>query len=85
MNLDDLMVRGLYLSDIPLHDATRELILVGEQFKEDYKLAQDLEILTDKLQHTLVAREKEKKMTDKSVMTIAFCFCSFSLTLSAHS
>ena len=65
MNLDDLMIRGLYLSDISLHDATRELLLVGEQFKEDYKLAQNLEILTDKLQHTLVAREKEKKMTDK--------------------
>ena len=65
MNLDDLMMRGLYLSDIPLHDATRDLLLVGEQFKEDYKLAQNLEILTDKLQHTLLAREREKKMTDK--------------------
>ena len=77
MNLDDLMVRGLYLSDIPLHDATRELIMVGEQFKEDYKLAQSLEIFTDKLQHTLVAREKEKKMTDKYyflLLIILSCF-----------
>ena len=65
MNLDDLMARGLYMSDIPLHDATRDLLLVGEQFKEDYRLAQSLEILTDKLQHTLIAREREKKMTDK--------------------
>ena len=67
MNLVDLTMRGLRLSDIPLHDATRDLLLVGEQFEEDYKLAQNLEILTDKLQHTLLAREREKKMTDKSV------------------
>lgn len=65
MNLDDLTRRGLYLSDIPLHDATRDLVLLGEQFEEEYKLAQNLEIMTDILQHTLRAREKEKKMTDK--------------------
>jgi len=65
MNLDDLTSRGLYLSDIPLHDATRDLVLLGEQFEEEYKLAQNLEILTDRLQHTLLAREREKKMTDK--------------------
>lgn len=26
-----LTSRGLYLSDIPIHDATRDVILVGEQ------------------------------------------------------
>lgn len=29
--LEELMGRGLYLSDIPIHDATRDVILVGEQ------------------------------------------------------
>lgn len=29
--LDGLTGRGLFISDIPLHDATREVILVGEQ------------------------------------------------------
>ncbi|XP_076826094.1 guanylate cyclase soluble subunit beta-1-like isoform X2 [Clavelina lepadiformis] len=70
MNLVDLTMRGLRLSDIPLHDATRDLLLVGEQFEEDYKLAQNLEILTDKLQHTLLAREREKKMTDKLLYAV---------------
>lgn len=29
--LDGLTGRGLFISDIPLHDATRDVILVGEQ------------------------------------------------------
>lgn len=29
--LDGLTTRGLYISDIPIHDATRDVILVGEQ------------------------------------------------------
>ena len=31
--LEELMGRGLHLSDIPIHDATRDVILVGEQTK----------------------------------------------------
>lgn len=31
--LEELMGRGLYLSDIPIHDATRDVILVGQQAK----------------------------------------------------
>lgn len=31
--LEELMGRGLHLSDIPIHDATRDVILVGEQAK----------------------------------------------------
>lgn len=65
MNLDDLKKRGLSLDDLPLHDATRDLLMLGEQFEEEYKLAQKLEILTDKLQYTTRARERQKKMTDK--------------------
>ncbi|KTF76468.1 hypothetical protein cypCar_00046533 [Cyprinus carpio] len=70
MNLDDLTRRGLYLSDIPLHDATRDLVLLGEQFREEYKLTQELEILTDHLQHTLRALEDEKKKTDRLLYSV---------------
>ncbi|KAJ3614075.1 hypothetical protein NHX12_017652 [Muraenolepis orangiensis] len=70
MNLDDLTRRGLYLSDIPLHDATRDLVLLGEQFREEYKLTQELEILTDRLQHTLRALEDEKKKTDRLLYSV---------------
>jgi hypothetical protein len=31
--LEELTGRGLYISDIPIHDATRDIILVGEQTK----------------------------------------------------
>ena len=29
--LESLTSKGLYISDIPIHDATRDVILVGEQ------------------------------------------------------
>lgn len=57
--------RGLYISDIPLHDATRDLVLMSEQFEADYKLTRDLEFLTDKLQQTYRELESEKQKTDR--------------------
>jgi len=57
--------RGLYISDIPLHDATRDLVLMSEQFEADFKLTMDLEFLTDKLQQTYRELESEKQKTDR--------------------
>lgn len=31
--LEELIGKGIYISDIPIHDATRDVILVGEQTK----------------------------------------------------
>jgi len=56
--------KGLCISDVPLHDATRDLVLLSEQFEAEYKLTRNLEILTDKLQQTYRELESEKKMTD---------------------
>ncbi len=64
MNLDDLNRKGMFLSDIPLHDATRDLFLLSEQFEVEYKLTRKLEIMTDQLQQTLKQLEDEKKKTD---------------------
>lgn len=69
-NLDDLQRRGLYLSDIPLHDATRDLVLLSEKFAAGYKLTQRLEILNDELQSTHRQLEFEKKGTDRYVIYI---------------
>ena len=52
------------MSDIPLHDATRDLVLLSEQFEAEYKLTRDLEMLTDQLQQTKVELEREKQKTD---------------------
>lgn len=62
--------RGLYLNDIPLHDATRDLVLMSEQFEADYKLTRNLELLTDKLQQTYRVLDSEKQKTDRSVLQI---------------
>ena len=35
--LDELIAKGLYISDLPIHDATRDVILVGEQTKAQVK------------------------------------------------
>lgn len=70
LNMDDLNRRGLFLSDIPLHDATRDLVLLSEQFEAEYKLTKNLEILTDKLQLTYRELEDEKKKTDKLLYSI---------------
>ncbi|KAK7475323.1 hypothetical protein BaRGS_00033470, partial [Batillaria attramentaria] len=39
--LDELIGKGIYISDIPIHDATRDVILVGEQTKAQRKFSQE--------------------------------------------
>jgi guanylate cyclase soluble subunit beta len=70
---------GLYISDIPLHDATRDLVLMSEQFEADYKLTRNLEVLTDKLQQTYRELEGEKQKTDR--LPAFFVDCSILLSL----
>jgi len=65
--------RGLYISDIPLHDATRDLVLMSEQFEADYKLTRNLELLTDKLQQTYRELEGEKQKTDRLLASFIDC------------
>ena len=36
--LDELKGTGIYISDIPLHDATRDVVLVGEQARAQESL-----------------------------------------------
>lgn len=57
--------KGLYISDVPIHDATRDLVLMSEQFEAGYKLTRNLEVLTDKLQQTYRELEGEKQKTDR--------------------
>lgn len=57
--------KGLFISDVPLHDATRDLVLLSEKFEAEYKLTRNLEILTDKLQQTFRELDSEKQKTDR--------------------
>ncbi|KAJ8410815.1 hypothetical protein AAFF_G00187720 [Aldrovandia affinis] len=61
--LEELMGRGLHLSDIPIHDATRDVILVGEQTKAQDGLKKRMDKLKATLERTHQALEEEKKRT----------------------
>lgn len=70
--------KGLYISDVPIHDATRDLVLLSEKFEAEYKLTRNLEILTDKLQQTYRELESEKQKTDRWVRFV--CFFKFKIS-----
>ncbi|KAK7912908.1 hypothetical protein WMY93_013119 [Mugilogobius chulae] len=61
--LEDLTGRGLYLSDIPIHNALRDVVLVGEQAKAQDGLKKRLGKAKAALEHAHQALEEEKKKT----------------------
>lgn len=69
-NLDDLNNTGLFLSDIPLHDATRDLVLLSEQFEAEYKVQKKLKKLTEQLNVMKNELEEEKKKTDRLLYSV---------------
>ncbi|KAK3874311.1 hypothetical protein Pcinc_020739 [Petrolisthes cinctipes] len=56
-----LTSRGLYLSDIPIHDATRDVILVGEQSRAQDGLKRRMANLKDSIEETNNAVDKERE------------------------
>ncbi len=60
----------MYLSDIPIHDATRDLILISQQHSAENELTKKLEIVTDILQQTSRELEYEKKLADRLLYSI---------------
>lgn len=59
--LDGLTTNGLFISDIPLHDATREVILVGEQARAQDGLRRRMDKLKSSIEEGNVAVMKERK------------------------
>lgn len=59
--LDGLTCNGLFISDIPLHDATREVILVGEQTKAQDGLRRRMDKLKNSIEEGNAAVAKERK------------------------
>jgi guanylate cyclase soluble subunit alpha len=60
-HLEELTGRGLYISDIPIHDATRDIILVGEQTKAQEGLKSRMEKLKQSIVKTGEDIEEEKQ------------------------
>lgn len=59
--LDGLTCNGLFISDIPLHDATREVILVGEQARAQDGLRRRMDKLKSSIEEGNIAVMKERK------------------------
>ncbi|KAL1023470.1 hypothetical protein UPYG_G00041220 [Umbra pygmaea] len=68
--LEELTGRGLYLSDIPIHNALRDVVLVGEQAKAQDGLKKRLGKAKAALEHAHLALEEEKKRTVDLLFTI---------------
>nr|XP_060634778.1 guanylate cyclase soluble subunit alpha-1 [Anolis sagrei ordinatus] len=61
--LEDFTGRGLYLSDIPIHNALRDVVLIGEQARAQDGLKKRLGKLKATLEEAHQALEEEKKKT----------------------
>ncbi len=63
--LEGLTCNGLFLSDIPLYDATREVILVGEQARAQDGLKRRMDKLKKEVEegHEAVSKERKKNVS----------------------
>lgn len=68
--LEELTGRGLYLSDIPIHNALRDVVLVGEQAKAQDGLKKRLGKAKAALEQAHLALEEEKRKTVELLFTI---------------
>lgn len=68
--LEELTGRGLYLSDIPIHNALRDVVLVGEQTKAQDGLKKRLGKAKAALEQAHHALEEEKRRTVELLFTI---------------
>ncbi|KAF5885764.1 guanylate cyclase soluble subunit alpha-3, partial [Clarias magur] len=68
--LEELTGRGLYLSDIPIHNALRDVVLVGEQTKAQDGLKKRLGKAKAALEQAHQALEEEKRKTVELLFTI---------------
>ncbi|GIL96581.1 hypothetical protein Vretimale_2365 [Volvox reticuliferus] len=70
-NLEEMSVHGLYLSDIPLHDMSRDFVLLAEQrqaeadLKERFeKMAVDLRVANERLEQATRWLDEERQRSD---------------------
>ncbi|XP_026876252.2 guanylate cyclase soluble subunit alpha-1 [Electrophorus electricus] len=68
--LEELTGRGLYLSDIPIHNALRDVVLVGEQARAQDGLKRRLGKAKAALEQAHQALEEEKRRTVELLYTI---------------
>ena len=62
--IEELKKHGLYLSDIPIHDVTREMILLHHQLKAEMNYVTELERMRNLLEEQKARVKKEKDRAD---------------------
>jgi hypothetical protein len=62
--VEDLQLKGLYLTDLPIHDVTRELILMSHHFKAEVNVAFQLEVTKRELETEKRRVQEEKQRAD---------------------
>ncbi|XP_076823651.1 uncharacterized protein LOC143469725 isoform X2 [Clavelina lepadiformis] len=68
--LDELKGTGIFISDIPIHDATRDVILVGEQAKAQESLKRRMNKLKETLEENNNALEQERRLNVELLFSI---------------
>ena len=63
-SFDELKLQGLYLSDVPIHDVTRDLILLNRQLQAEMYMARELEIARNELEKEKALVQHEKNRAD---------------------
>ena len=69
-DIDELRRRGLYLSDIPIHDATRDLILIAQARRAEHELVEKLEETSNNLKRLQSRLQEDKRRTDELLLSI---------------
>ncbi|XP_064633334.1 guanylate cyclase soluble subunit beta-2-like [Lineus longissimus] len=64
-SLNEMAEKNLFLSDIPIYDVTRELILLNQQRIAEIEISKKLDETTAELTRTGKALEEEKRKTDE--------------------
>ena len=62
--VEDLQLKGLYLTDLPLHDVTRDLIMLSHHFKAEVNVAFQLEVTKRELEIEKKKVQEEKQRAD---------------------
>lgn len=64
-SIKELEDQGLYLSDIPVHDVTRDLILLNHQLRVEMNIATQLELTKAQLEVEKTRVQNERERADK--------------------
>ena len=63
-SIKELENQGLYLSDIPVHDVTRDLILLNHQLRAEMNTASQLELMKYRLEEEKARVQNERERAD---------------------